>query len=462
MLLDAGVVQRANECEESLEALLVGLLAHDLIELYRYSDDGPPVDAPRFKAGDQQGSAIGWVEVLDDSRNDYRGVWWANDSSRTFGSFHLSLARLVESESSAGASVDPPTEQVAERARLAGNAAGAAEAVGAHLFVTNRAQLTASRYRQRKNWLSPSEAIAFVSLYLRAQDVYLASVSPDGRYSIAFDRGMFFWVGTRELLPSAWRYVGGLMQHSTHQGVEDLGVLPLSVLERVQRVLEARDVIHVSLNRPHSRRAGDEAISSFETALLFLMAALDATAVVAHIVLGFTGPQYHAGWQNPGWIARVQKTAGSKLADIFVQGSRGKSALTILQHLRNSIHGAPLQNVTYQKGGAVERSLFSFPQTRRQELMDAISALGGNSLWGVEKFSDDHILVDAGVMLDRLLPEIFDLLNKVMDLTPIESLEGVSLSPGDVDPPSDDGSGHPSPFHEGYRLSARWQLGFST
>ena len=67
-----------------------------------------------------------------------------------------------------------------------------------------------------------------------------------------------------------------------------------------------------------------------------------------------------------------------------------------------------------------------------------------------------RLYADPATLLERLLPAIIELLNGLMDATPVEDLPGVSLTPSKLRPPQD----RNTPFGERERLSIRWQLGF--
>lgn len=116
------------------------------------------------------------------------------------------------------------------------------------------------------------------------------------------NRGLFYWVGTRELLPSAWRWFSACVQHSQAVGDDSLLLLGQSVLQRVQRALQVRDDVNVALNRPQNNDTADEALSSLDVFLLLLMGAVDATARVVHAVLGIAGGPHAAGWQRREWL----------------------------------------------------------------------------------------------------------------------------------------------------------------
>jgi hypothetical protein len=71
-----------------------------------------------------------------------------------------------------------------------------------------------------------------------------------------------------------------------------------------------------------------------------------------------------------------------------------------------------------------------------------------------EEILPGHFYTDPGVLLERLLPLILDLLNEIMAATPIDALSGVVLDLSHFRPPAEE------PFDERTRLSVRWQLGF--
>ena len=130
------------------------------------------------------------------------------------------------------------------------------------------------------------DALTVIGLYLRSQGSFVISRHPAGRGTHNMNRGLYYWVGTRELLPSAWRWFSACVQYSTRVGDNSLLLLGQSVLQRVQRALQVRDEVHVALNKPQDNDTADDALSSLDVALLLLMGAVDATARVVHAVLG--------------------------------------------------------------------------------------------------------------------------------------------------------------------------------
>jgi hypothetical protein len=229
-----------------------------------------------------------------------------------------------------------------------------------------------------------------------------------------------------------------------------------SVLQRVQRALQVRDDVHIGLNKPQDNDTADEALSSLDVALLLLMGAVDATARVAHAVLGLTSKPHRAGWQIQEWLAEVN-VAAPALGGLFQAGTDETHTLTILRLLRNAIHGEALQPLGVGSGGRQrDRTLVGLPSSQQAELMAAVGGLGGSANWGIEQLVPGRFHADPGILLEQLLPRVLHLLNKIMDATPVERLTHVSLQPSNSLPPH---GAQSDPFDELNRLSIRWQLG---
>ena len=59
---------------------------------------------------------------------------------------------------------------------------------------------------------TPAEALTLVGLYLRAQgEFHILN-------HVSFNRGLYFWVGTRDILPAAWRWFNACGQYASGAG----------------------------------------------------------------------------------------------------------------------------------------------------------------------------------------------------------------------------------------------------
>jgi len=458
VLLDADVLAAVDLSTWSKEWLLAGLLTLDVVECVRYADDGPPDDAPR-ENNDFMGESIpGWAVLGPDEHDTgIRSVRTVDGNQISDHGIMGNGPDVAAQDTRTDAYSDREPAAASQQRRADALAAMVANAIGADVFIMNRAYLHAMSWNVADGvtYLDIDRALAVLGLYLRAQQVYVTSRSPQRDGSHTMNRGLFFWVGTRELLPSAWRWFAACVQHSTGSGSDSLIYLGQSVLQRVQRALQVRDDVHVGLNKPQNNDTADEALSSLDVVLLLLMGAVDATARVTHTVLGLTSRPYRAGWQNQDWLAEVE-AAASTLGGLFQSGTDEVHTLTILRLLRNAIHGEALQPLGVGRGRQRDRTLVSLPSAQQADLLAGFAALGGNAYWGIEQLVPGRIHADPGVLLEQLLPRVLRMLNDIMAATPVEQLPHVNLQPSDLQPPV---GSHSGPFVELNRQSIRWQLG---
>lgn len=457
VLLDADVLPDADLSEWGKQYLLAGLLTLDDVVCFRYADEGPPVGIAR-ESNRFMGEVVpGWAILSPDDGTGHRAVQTGNANHISNHAVFGNAPDLAASDTTTDAYRDLESDDAAAHRRADALAAMVSNAIGADLFITKRPYLHAVSWQVADGvtFVDVDEALAVLGLYLRAQDHYVTSRSPEGSVPHLMNRGLFFWVAARELLPSAWRWFAACVQHSTGGGGDSLLFLGQSVLQRVQRALQVRDQVHLGLNTPQNNDTADEALSSLDVVLLLLMGAADATARVAHTVLGLTGSPRDAGWQRNGWLTDVVAEAPT-LGALFQPGTDDHHTLTILRLLRNSIHGEALQALGVGGSGGRERTLVSLPASNGLKLKGSFSALGGLVDWGVEELIPRHLHCDPGVFIEQLFPRVLAMLNRIMDETPVERLARVTLQPADSLPPTGPQSG---PFVELYRQSIRWQLG---
>jgi hypothetical protein len=454
VLLDSATLDDVDLAVWSKTWLLAGLLTLDVVECFRYADDGPPADVPRSKDEFFGESVPRWAVLGPDDGTGFRSVRASNGDRVSERALWGDAADVAASDIRTDAYSELAPSEAATRRRADALAASVAYSVGADVFVTRRPYLhkTSMAMADGVSFLGVDQALSALGLYLRAQGRYVTSRSPSGRGTHTMNRGLFFWVGTRELLPSAWRWFAACVQHRTGTGDDRLLYLGQSTLQRVQRALEVRDAVHLGLNQPQNNDTAEQALSALDVTLLLLMGAVDATARVAHAVLGLASKPYLAGWQRAEFLAEVA-AMHAPLADLFKSGTDDEHTHTILRLLRNSIHGEAMQPLAVGTGRHRDRTLIGLPAAHEARLRTAFSALGGLADWGVEELLPRRLHFDAGVLIEQLLPRVITMLNKIMDATPVETLPHVSLQASDLVAPND-GS-----FVEINRQSIGWQLG---
>jgi len=447
------------EGETSAElSLLGGLLSHPYIELHRFSDEGPPDGTPHQSHEVLGDFFPGWVVLGERAEElDYLPLEWSDSqgSSVTRGGLIGNGPDVAEADTESTAYHDLEASDAAARRRADAIAVQAAGEAKADIFITRRPYLHALTWDLARGVTigDPEHALPLISLYLRAQHEFITLRSLDGGFTATLNRGLFYWVGARELLPAGWRWFAACVQH----GADDDSIIYLgqSVFQRVQRALQARDAALVALNQPHDNDTADEAIGNLDLVLLGLMAAADVTARVAHRALHLTGSERAAGWQRAQWVKRVAEVS-PELAEIVAPDSSGGLVLKILSTLRNSIHGAALDALAVGgPGGRRTDTLVGLPHGEAEQVVGAMDALGGREAFGVRELLPERIHADPGQLLDALLARMLELLNELMRLTPVERLEGVSLAPEDELPPASGG------FEDWSRSSIRRQLGLN-
>jgi hypothetical protein len=463
VLLDVDVVAGVDTDGWGKKWLLTSLLALELIDCLRYSSTGPPDDAARVRDTRVGEWVVGWA-VLGEEDKTYRHWplrWSVSDQSVTDGAILGNAPDVAAADDDTAAYSEFDLRTAAECRRSDVIAALVAEAVGADLFITDRPYLYEARWSLTPGvtFCRLDGALALVGLYQRAQGSFVISASLDGRGRYTMNRGLYYWVGTRELLPAGWRWFSACVQHATGSGDRSLIFLAQTVLQRVQRALQVRDAVHIALNKPQNNDTADEALAALDVTLLLLMGALDATARVLHRAVKLEGKPSTAGWQFARWRKKVAHAAPAA-AELFDGPTDHHHALTILRQLRNSIHGDALSALSVSRARHRERTLAGLRVADHAKLVSAVEALGGASAWGIEEAMAGELHADPGILLEQLLPRILAVLNAILDATPVERLAHVNLRPSDLGPPvSPERGGLPGSFDEINRQSIRWQLG---
>jgi len=462
VMVDVGILD-GDPAAWTIENLLAGFLTHEDVESWRYGDNGPPPETRKLTSPAGVQAAAGWAVATPAPLGSFatHAVVYASGDvvSRTWLSDETVWAASLDTRSRAYSALEP-AEAVTRRSADA-LAARVAQEVKADLFITDREYLhkVTGPLGRGVTYCLPAGALALASLYLRAQGEFLVWKDPHGS-SATFNKGLFYWVGARELLPAGWRWFSACVEHAhslgTDQGLDELVYLGGAVFQRITRVLQARDDLLRAMNRRQDNDVAEDALIALDTCLIFLMGAVDATARVAHRVLGLPPAGSHqAKWQNPSWLNTVA-AAAPELASVVAVDAPERDALTILRLLRNSVHETGLTAMGIGLGARRQGTLVGLPSADRERILAAADRLGGRTEWGLRELIPGRLHAEPDFLLERLLPAVIELLNELMEATPVENLSGVSLTPEKHSPPRD----RNSPFGERERSSVRWQLGF--
>lgn len=453
VLVDAELVDApasGPDTRSRSQQLLDELLKLDTVVVHRYADGGPPPGTPSSSTG--FGIVFpGWAVVAEQAPRHW-GVVYGTEERWTHSGVHGEVVDVDVRDPHTTAYSDQSAVESAARRRADRLAAQvAAQALEADLFITERPYLHEAAWPVAHDTAicSVDDSLALLGLYLRAQ----------GKYHIAhnykFNRGLFTWVATRELLPSAWRWFTCIVRSGSAIRDDRLTILGGSLLQRFQRALVARDAVLIALNQRQDNDVRDDALSALDDVGYRLMGAFDVLARAAHRVCGLSGKERNAGWQNQNWLNDLAVIA-PKLAEVMDPDKEGAKVLTIVRLLRNTIHGEALQGLHVLESGRPGRSLVALNAEDEAEILKAMDALGGRARWGVEVRLPGRFHVDPGVLVEELFVDVIPLLNELMDHTPVESLPEANVTAADLGPPTERGS----PFSEVCRFSIRKQYGF--
>jgi hypothetical protein len=461
VLVDAELLASSDDPAITPITLLTGLLTHPYIKFFRYRDEGAPPDVPRREAGPPSARrriAEGWAELQPVQANGVRGLIYADESGFVYAGLKGNLPEFARRDVNSGAYANLGLLEALDRREADAIALQVAQSIQADLFITERAYLFATRVStQGVTVCKPAEALAMIGLYLRTQKAFL--IWRDSAESFGMNQGLYYLVGTRELLPSGWRWFTACVQESHATNDDTMLELGQSVLLRAQRALEARDNLHRAFNLLQNNDTAATTLYELDSILVSLMGATDASARVAHVVLGIAGDLRDAGWQRDRrWLPQVA-AAEPPLAALFSAGTPHNHTLTILRLMRNTIHGEMIRSIALQQPGRTLETAMVLPASGEAAILASMDALGGRGSWGAS-LKANRWLVDPAIFLEQLLPLVLTMLNEVMDKTPVERLSHVALTPADSQPPVPDPKlGGMDVFGERSRLSIRWQLG---
>jgi len=443
-------------------AVLVGFLNHPQIELWRYRDGGPSRDEARWFERWGLSLPMYWPQVTELSVGEQPAqvthtVEWADNETVGRGTINGNAVALAERDTrSAAYSHLLPSDAAAQR-RLDAVAAETATTIRADLFISGRKYLDDVTWKRGRGatLCTPKEGLALISLSLRQQGEFFDAIPPTQPFSSRLTKGFFFHLGARELLPQSWRWLAAARPGREMPYETDLGRLEAGVVKRLSQALQARDSLMWALNT-HTASHEDVHLS-LDSCLLFLMASLDAAARFTNGALCLPDNHPQVGWQKSNWLKKAGKLAPD-LSTILEVGTPHAAALTILQTLRNSVHEDGMNQGVFKLAGQRERLAVGLPRTDAKKLASAVEVLGGAKKWGWTDFGEGGILAGPRLLVEFLLPAVVDLLNRLMEATPVERLlDGRTLLPEDCLPPTDAVS--QNPFNSFARSSVRWQLG---
>jgi hypothetical protein len=271
------------------------------------------------------------------------------------------------------------------------------------------------------NPMTVAEAVALLGLFLRVREDFALDFGEGYRFSV--DRSGFYFVLTRDLTPSGWRWFSGCVDHSHHTKDDGLMMMAQSAMERIERSLRARDRLNEKLQLPARRDLSDEAIFYFYVALYMLGGAFDGLAHVAHTVHGLGGSERMIGWGSKSWMKQL-KTANPALHGMMTRGQPHRDARELVAILRNTIHHESLHTIMQSGGNRRERVVV--PAGIEKELEEVLARVGDAADFGITRQADNRLYIEPAIYLEQVLAPVLAAMNAVMDGTPVETLAGAN------------------------------------
>lgn len=436
VMIDADVVR--GKVPSGQAQYLLELLAVESVIAYQYADEGPPPEAPRHQPPSFNLSAVdGWIVTRRNDEGSLEVLYSSGGKVRDtrLSDFRVKLA--LDSKPALKSSCADPSSRI----RSDVVAALVAESVHADIFVTERSFLFDDPSLCAVTTLRPEEAVPVVGLYLRLLGHFILGRSPavgQSAWSVVTSdsrKGEFYWWAAQELLPASQRWFDIARHCATEAGDDTLSMLVASLVQRVDQTLRARDQLLATLSVPQGDDPVDDLLSDLDQILLFLMAAFDVAAQIAHLALHIKKPKIrYAQWQSHDWLIPVRAEA-PKLAALLDPNSDGKHVLTIISKLRNSIHREALEAVGVlgthlQLVETMVELPLSFKD--RDSVRQAIELSGGHERWGAQPVLSPfgNLEIHPGEFVELMLPRAVILLDALLAAIPVELIVSESFQSG--------------------------------
>ncbi len=291
------------------------------------------------------------------------------------------------------------------------------------LLVTSSKYLLKNRddtFIKYTNPCLPSEALKIMGLLLRSRnDFHFAGQS-------MFDRGMFYWVLTRYMLPEMWRYFSACV-YSNKLGKDGMTILGQSVLVRCERALQAKDEIGRLFYSRRDNNTSDEIMYHFDYFTLLLSGALDAQARVAFYVYEITSiKERFVNFRNSDFVNKLE-AADPELAQ-FINGDYFQDFSLIISKTRNTIHGAGLLPLMHSDINGQQTTLINVPKADANSIWSICEKYGLPTEWGIQKIAD-LVTIEPYTFSKKLIEHTLKITNEIARLTQVEKLfpDGFSI-----------------------------------
>lgn len=399
IIIDADTVQGNPEGGETND-LLLGLVTHKNVKMYRYADDGPPPETPTLGLDFGEAAAIGWL-VAEECGSDgitSHTVTYSDGHHITDSAIVRGLVpRFAKSVGRMSAGV---TNGQLDRDSLM---LIAASEVGADILVTARDTLLAARPFNTPETItiaSPAEAIPMLGLYIRSKGEYFATKT--ARMAFTYNKGLYWQRVAGLYIPELLNVTARAVQLAQTRGTPTLGLLAVAVQRRLARIFERRDGIWRLIDQKQDRDIAEDTLTAIDALLTFLMSASDALAKLADGVIGTDVQPAFVGWQKKDWLKAITR-GDAAIGALFDASAQPARALEVLRLLRNCIHDEGLDAVAVQTSNRIHETWIVLPDSQAAAITGAMIKLEPLEKWGVHAAPDGSFLAEVAPLMEMLL-----------------------------------------------------------
>lgn len=284
------------------------------------------------------------------------------------------------------------------------------ERFGHDLLVTTDASLLElSVSTDNANILPPSVALPLAHLYLRARDEFICDAGT--QFLGRFNRGLFYLVLLRALLPELWTFMAAAGRQTPTSGA-----LCSAIRIRLIRALQAQDELgRLFFAQRHSSDDRDRMAYHFEYLTLLLLGAIDAQLRVVRCAYNLSISPRNVSFKSKQFLEQLRTAGATAICDLL-EGGVHHHFLLALAVIRNKIHADALGDMAYSSPASGEVGLLTLGGGDRGLVLERFQELGNPATMGVFPF-DQRILIEPFKCASFLVRKALKVVGAIADAT---------------------------------------------
>lgn len=258
---------------------------------------------------------------------------------------------------------------------------------------------------------TPSEAFSLLGIWLRTNGKFISRVNND--WVTTVERSTFYSAAAMSLLPTWHVWAPQLSRDAEINEDHFRHDLHLTVLNRVASAIKARDRALSASIVMGKGDAQDEAIDCLEDVALQIMGAFDAEARIINSTLGEASrPRQQVGWQKKEWLRQVN----GMLPAVAEAARQNCASIEVPRIIRNTIHARRMNTILLPTGARDNETqpFIALPREETELLQATFERAGGFKKWGVRQVISGRLEADPAVLINQLLIQGTEALNRIM------------------------------------------------